>query len=235
LRTQYTEQHPDIVSTKRLIAQLETKKVEEARMRQAGDPGANYSPMMQQLKVSLSSAEARVASLQARVSEYSMRMSQLKTMSMAAPEMETQLAQLNRDYQVNKENYEKLLASRESAKLSGELSATTEMMTFRVIDPPTVPLRPTGPNRPRLLSLIFVAALLLGIGGAVLMSRMRPTFLSAHNLRESTGLPILGSVSMMWTDAEKRRFKRSRYAFGASIAMLVMLYGSVVTVLLIKA
>jgi len=45
LRLQFTEQHPDIVSTKRLIAQLEARKLEEAKLgKTGGDPGANYSP-----------------------------------------------------------------------------------------------------------------------------------------------------------------------------------------------
>ncbi|RJG07053.1 chain length-determining protein [Noviherbaspirillum cavernae] len=236
LRLQFTEQHPDIVSTKRLIAQLEARKIEEAKHRKPGiDPGANYSPMLQQLKVSLSAAEARAASMRARVDEYSSRIARLKEMSIAAPEVESQLAQLNRDYLINKENYEKLVASRESAKLSGELSATTEMLTFRVIDPPTLPLTPTGPNRLRLLSLVFFAALAVGIGCAFLMSRIRPTFLSASSLREVTDLPILGSISMKWTDHEKARRTRSLYAFGFSAACLLIAYGGVIAGAVIKA
>ncbi|TCS38574.1 polysaccharide chain length determinant protein (PEP-CTERM system associated) [Paucimonas lemoignei] len=236
LRMQYTEQHPDIVSTKRLIAQLEARKAEEAKVKKTGgDPGAHYSPMLQQLKVSLSSAEARVASMRARVDEFSMRVARLKEMSLAAPEVETQLAQLNRDYQINKENYEKLVASREAAKLSGELSATTEMMTFRVVDPPTMPLRPTGPKRALLFAGLLAGALAAGIAVAFLLSKVRPTFLSQNELRNETGLPILGTVTMIWTDQEKQRRKKRLYAFGASFATLVVLYGGLIGAMLLKA
>lgn len=236
LRIQYTEEHPDIVAAKRVIAQLEAKNAEEARQRKlAGDPGFNTSPALQQMKVSLSDAEARVASLRVRAQEYASRVARLKEMSAAAPEIETQLAQLNRDYQVNKENYEKLVASREAAKLSGELTATTEMMTFRIIDPPTTPLLPTGPNRPRLMSLAFGAALVAGIGVALLFNMIRPTFLTQSALHAATGLPILGSVSMNWTDAEKKRSKKSNYIFWGSLLSLVLLYGAVMARLLSKA
>lgn len=235
LRLQYTESHPDVVSTKRLIAQLEARNLEESKTRKPGsDAGLTYSPMLQQLKVSLSTEEARVASLRARVDEYALRVARLKEMSVAAPEVETQLAQLNRDYTINKENYEKLVASRESAKLSGELSATTEMMTFRVIDPPTSPQAPTGPNRPRLISMVFFGALLAGIGGALLMSKIRPTFLSANSLREATNLPILGSVSKKWTDLEKDRRKKSLYVFGLSVGCLLVMYSGVMVKVLLK-
>ncbi|MGZ5818887.1 MAG: XrtA system polysaccharide chain length determinant [Burkholderiaceae bacterium] len=234
LRLQYTEQYPDIISTKHLIAQLEARKVEEAKLKKNSDPGLNYSPMLQQLKVSLSQAEARVAGMRARVDEYNSRIYRMKALSNAAPELETQLAQLNRDYLINKDNYEKLVSRRDAAKLSGELSATTQMMTFRVIDPPTVPLAPAGPKRLLLASLVFVGAIFAGIGAAFLMSQIRPTFLSQSSLREATGLPILGTVAMNWTDNQKINRRKSLYAFGASFISLLVLYGGVMTIFILK-
>src|SRR5690606_23953131 len=180
--------------------QLLERRAEAAKnVKPSADPGASYSPMLQQLTVQLSEAEARVASLQARVTEFSTRTARLRGQSQQVPEIEAQLAQLNRDYEVNRENYQKLVERRESAKLSGDLSSATDMLTFRVIDPPTAPAIPTGPNRLQLFSLVFVAALGAGLAGAFLLSQLRPTFLSQAALREATGLPILGSVSMNWT------------------------------------
>ena len=227
LRLNYTERHPDILSTKRLIAQLEERKKEEAKLvKHSSDPGKNYSPMLQQLNIALTEAEARVASMRARVAEYSARYTHLKSLSNAVPEVEADLAQLNRDYDVNKSNYEKLLERRETAKMSGEMSSTTELMTFRIIDPPTLPQIPAGPDRPRLFSLVFLASLLAGIGVAFMMSQIRPTFHSQSSLREITGRPILGTVAMIWTDQEKNKRKRRLYAFGLSLLFLLGLYGA---------
>lgn len=235
LRLQYTEQHPDIVSAKRLLAQLEEKKREESKIvRRSADPGANYSPMLQQMSVALSSAEARVASMRARVDEYNSRLARLKSQAIAAPEVEKEFSQLNRDYKVNKENYDQLVQRRESAKLSGELSNATDMLTFRVIDPPTVPLIPAGPNRPRLFGVVFGVALAAGIGVAFLLSQVRPTFLSHAELRQVTGLPILGSVSMNWTDMQKIKQRRSIMAFGAGAAMLFLSFGGILGIMLVK-
>ena len=236
MRMQYTEQHPDIVAAKRLIKQLEAQKVEEARnFKPGGDRGANYSPMLQQLNVALSTAEARTASMRARVDEFTVRYDRLRTQSVKGPELETQMAQLNRDYQVNKENYQQMVSRREAARLSGDLTNTTDMVKFRVVDPPTVPLRPAGPDRLRLASLVFLGSLIAGIAFAMLLSQLRPTYLSQHGLRESTGLPILGSVSMNWTDHERAKRKRSFYAFGASLAVLVTLYAGVMARMLLTA
>jgi polysaccharide chain length determinant protein (PEP-CTERM system associated) len=235
LRLQYTEAHPDIVAAKRLLAQLETRKKEEAKKhKRSGDPGANYSPMLQQMNVALSVAEARVASLRARVDEYNGRFAQMRSQSTAAPEVEAQLAQLNRDYQVNQSNYQKLVERREAAKLSGDLSSATDMLTFRVIDPPTVPLTPSGPNRPRLFSLVFLGALVAGLVVALLMSQVRPTFLSQAALRDVTGVPILGAIGMNWTNEQKVKRRRRLYAMGASVFALFGAYGGVMAAILIR-
>jgi polysaccharide chain length determinant protein (PEP-CTERM system associated) len=235
LRLQFTDQHPDVVSTKRLIEQLEARKKEEASKPSIdGQVGKSYGPVMQQLKVALSGAEAKVASMRARVEEYSARHGRLKALSAAVPELEAQMAQLNRDYEINKTNYGKLLASRESAKLSGNLTTTTEIMTFRIIDPPTVPVKPAGPNRPLLFSAVFVAALLIGTGVALLISQARPTFLSHAQLREITGLPVLGSVSMNWTQQETMRRRRSLLAFSCSFAGMIVLFSGALSFMLLK-
>ena len=235
LRLQYTEQHPDIVANRRLLEQLLARKNAEAKSgKRSLDPGASYSPMLQQLNVSLSEAEARVASLRARVNEYSARLARLRAQSAEVPEVEAQLAQLNRDYEVNRENYQKLVERRESAKLSGDLSSATDMLTFRVIDPPTAPALPSGPNRLRLFSLVFLGALVAGLAGAFLLSQLRPTFLSQATLREVTGVPILGSISMNWTPAQTVRRRRRLYALAVSVLVLFGTYGAGVATILVR-
>jgi len=236
LLLQYTEAHPDIISTRRLIALLQERKVQEAKTRVApSDPGKNYSPMLQQLKVALAEADARVASIRARVTEMEARHDTLLEQSKAVPEVESQLSQLNRDYQINKDNYEKLIGRREAAKLSGDLTTTTEMMTFKIIDPPTTPLRPIGPNRPLLYSIVMAIAVLSGAAAALLVSQVRPTYLSPAELREATGLRVLGTVAMNWTALELRKRRRGQIGFGAGIACLFASYGGVMAMSLLHS
>ena len=228
LRLQYTELHPDIIASRSLVAQLEARKLEESKLPLRDlDPGRNYSPMLQQLKVALTDADAKLAASRVRVAEFSARYARLQEQSRAAPEVESQLAQLNRDYQINKEHYEKLISRRESAKLSGDLSSTTEMMTFKIIDPPTLPIAPTGPNRPLLYTLVFFVALGGGALTALLISQARPTFASPAAMRELTGLNVLGTVAMNWTAAEQQKRRRGRYVLGASFSSLMLAFGAV--------
>ncbi|PIV92329.1 MAG: chain length-determining protein [Gallionellales bacterium CG_4_8_14_3_um_filter_54_18] len=226
LRLNYTELHPDVIAAKRLITRLEARKLEEANLpKNNQDPGKNYSPMLQQLNVALSQADSNVAALKARVAEYTRRLEALKSESNAILEMEANLSQMNRDYNVYKSNYEKLVERRETAKISDSLGDSSGLMTFRIIDPPTTPLVPAGPNRLRLFSLVFLAALASGLGVAFVMSQIRPAFHSQGDLREITGLLVLGEVARIWTDQEKIKHKRHLYAFGLSLLVLLVLYG----------
>ncbi|MBB3219720.1 XrtA system polysaccharide chain length determinant [Pseudoduganella umbonata] len=236
LLLQYTEAHPDIISTRRLITLLEERKVHEAKTRTApSDPGIGYSPMLQQLKVALAESDARVASIRARVAEMQQRHAALVEQSKAVPEVESQLAQLNRDYLINKDNYEKLIERREAAKLSGDLSTSTDMLSFKIIDPPTMPLRPTGPNRALLYSIVFGVAVLAGAAVALLISQVRPTYQSPAELRDATGLRVLGAVAMNWTEPQRKKRRRSQFGFGAGVASLFAFYGGVMALSMLQS
>jgi polysaccharide chain length determinant protein (PEP-CTERM system associated) len=234
LRLQYTEQHPDIIATKRLVEQLQVRKKEEMKKGRP-DPGLAASPMMQQLSVSLSDAESRVAALRARVGEYQARVATLRSQSQTAPEIEAQLVQLNRDYNVNRENYQQLVQRREQAKLSGDLSSATDMLTFRVVEPPVAATKPSGPNRLALFSGVFFLALVAGLLGAFMMSQVRPTFLSHAALREVTGVPVLGSINMHWTDSQKVLRKRRLLGVGVAVLLLIGAYAVGVAAMLAGA
>src|SRR3546814_10817181 len=65
-----------------------------------------------------------------------------RTLVIAASEGEH--AELNRDYDVNREIYQDMLRRRENARGSMGLDQEKRGVTLRVQDPPTIPLRPTG-------------------------------------------------------------------------------------------
>jgi len=107
-------------------------------------------------------------------------------------------------------------------------------MSFRVIDPPTTPLIAAGPNRLLLFSMVFVLALLSGIGGSFMISQLQPTFFNQSSLREFTGLPILGTVSMNLTAREQFKRRQNNYIFWLSCLLLIALYIGFVTKMSLK-
>ncbi len=227
LLQRYTEQHPDVIGTRRVLKDLEEQKVQEIAARKkaaASNPAmaVNNNPVYQQLKVSLAETEATVASLRTRVAEYESRYQRLTQNMKNMPQLEAEFAQLNRDYDVHKKNYDGLVARRESASLSGELESTAGIADFRLIDPPSVSPTPVAPNRLLLMPVALLVALGAGIFAAFVMSQLRPVFHDGRALREFTGLPLLGTVSMIAADSankvRKAGLRRFLLAFGGLIA-----------------
>ena len=121
--------------------------------------------MFQQIKVSLAEAEATVAALRARVGESEAKLAQLKAVAGRAPQIEAEMAQLNRDYDVLRKNYEQLVTRRESASMAEDVDSTARMADFRIIDPPRVSPKAVFPNRLALVPLVLGAGNRGGVGG----------------------------------------------------------------------
>jgi polysaccharide chain length determinant protein (PEP-CTERM system associated) len=243
LLQRFTEQHPDVSGTRRMIRELEEQRKQELAARKkvvvapAGQPvvSVNSNPVFQQLKVALGEAEANVASLKARVAEFEARFSKVKDSMKVMPQLEAELAQLNRDYDVNKKNYEGLVSRRESASITGELGSASGVADFRLIDPPRVAPQPVAPNRILLLAAALGAALGAGLFASFAATQIRPVFHDGRMLREITGLPLLGVVGLNLTEADRRKERRSLLRFLAALLSLVGLYAGGIGVLTVLA
>lgn len=239
LLQKYTEQHPDVVGTKHVIEQLEAqKRTEIAARRKSGSTGMSgnlgANPVYQQLKLSLSEQETTIAVLKTRVAEYESRLAAIKGSARMMPEVEAEYAQLNRDYEVNKRNYESLVSRREVAKISGEIDSRSGVAEFRLVDPPSVPSKPASPNRTVLMPAAGMVALALGALIAFLLSQIHPTFFDARLLREKTGLPVLGIVSMVVNPVRARQRRREIVLFAGGVMSFVAMYGAVTTLLVVR-
>jgi polysaccharide chain length determinant protein (PEP-CTERM system associated) len=234
LRLTYTDEHPDIVALARIIAQLKEQKKAESNVDKPS-PVSTQGPAFQQLAVSLAAAEANVAAMKARVEEYGVRYSELQAAANALPQVEAEFKQLTRDYEVIKTRYDKLLERRESAQISGDVEASDVAMGFRVIDPPQVPLAPTAPNRPRLMSLVLLAALAGGLAVAFLIGQIKTTFNDERTLREVSGLHVLGTIAMAWTDSQRKHRARGLVALLLSILSLLSAYLAIMASLMMTA
>ena len=217
-----TEQHPDVVWARRLIKELEdvkAKEVQELRKTAMANPAAvsSNSVAFQELNRMLVTSEVQVAALRARVSEYEARFNRARELMKTAPQIEAEFAQLNRDYDINKRNYNDLVSRRESATLSGELDGAAGVADFRLIDPPRASSTPVAPNRLLLMPLALLAALGSGLAVAFIASQLRAVFYDARSLRDAVGLPLLGVVTLMVDEATARKDRSDLRRFvGAS-------------------
>jgi polysaccharide chain length determinant protein (PEP-CTERM system associated) len=230
LLIKYTEKHPDVVETKNMIAELEQQRDEEYVLMDELDMGPADNPVYQQMKMQLAQADATVASMGSRVGEYRRRVEQLQEKVDTIPKIEAELKQLNRDYNVHQQNYQTLLQRREAANMAEQAEISGDKFKFRVVDPPRVPLQPSDPNRPLLMTLVLLFSIIAGGMLALFLFMLRPTFDSSRAVMEVLGRPVLGGVSMIHNRDWSIRHRHALMAFGLAGIGLLVLYATAMSV-----
>ena len=240
LLLQYTDKHPDITAIRQQMGDLEAKRDKElkemaaqAAAQPADAAGAGGEPgegsVYQEIKLAMAEADAEVAGLSARVSAYKAKVNELEHQVDSIPEIEAELKRLDRDYGLNKQQYDELLKRRESARLSQEVDQQADDVKLKVIDPPRIPLLAIGPNRIQLMTVVMFAAMGAGVGFAFLLSQINPRFYSVEELKEITQLPVLGTVSLVFSERQRTERRMELAVFALTLFGLVSIYGGLVT------
>jgi len=209
----WTDNHPDVIALKRQVAALKA---------QGGAASAGGVPNPAYLSVKSMQAEraATVQALSARKAQLQGDLAAMAALRTDDPELAAEGDRLDRDYDVLKKQYDKLLADREEVRLRGDVQSETKGASFRVVDPPSVPTSPASPNRPLLLIGVLIVGIGAGIGAAFLMGQVHPTFPTATRLTKVAGLPVIGTVTETLNPAQlaERQHKLKLFA-GASGAL----------------
>jgi len=213
-----TDGHPDVIAQKAQIAQLSRAAAAEGAHGGGGTPNPAYASL-QSIRAD---REASVVALQSRKAALQQEIAQLTTQQFSEPAVAAEASRINRDYDVLKEQYDKLLRDREALRLRGQVESEHNAIKFEVIDPPTVPHGPSAPNRPLLLAGVLFVGLAAGCGVAFAMGHVRGTFATTADLERAIGLPVLGAVTLALTRTAQAEQRRQLKWFGGGVAGLVV-------------
>ena len=155
----------------------------------------------------LSSARAKVKDLQEKID--------------IIPEVEAELAKLTRDYDQTRNVYTDMRAKFEQENLRRKRLGW-DGVTFETMEPPRAGFEPVAPKRSLFLLLVTLAGLSAGGGLAFLIQQIRPVFVDSTSLRKITGLPVLGSVSMVWESRHRSQRRRELTAFAGATALIMV-------------
>jgi polysaccharide chain length determinant protein (PEP-CTERM system associated) len=228
LSLRFTPVHPDIVALKKQIAMLQEQVKKEPANGSDSDSGGRKSEIANtvydKVKISLVDAEMDLASAQRRLTQAEKEQEVLEETARAMPGIQAQAQDLDRDYAVKKKNFDELLARREQARLGEAADTTADKIQFRVIDPPQVPVVPSAPNQPLLLSGVLVGAIGAAFALPFMLFQFDRSYTTLTGLR-ALGVPVLGSVSHLVFPDGQRRERIQLAAVCASVAGLLCVYG----------
>lgn len=228
----YTADYPDVVRVRHQMQDLRQQLAQAELHKQgqrAGKPTAldenvQFNPLYQQLKSQLSALRGEIAATTARMgaSEAMLKSELDRSRRIAGSENAT--AELTRDYDVNRDVYQDLLKRRENARVSMDLDATKQGLTFTVQNPAVLPLIPTG-----LRFMHFaVAGILLGLalpfGLLFGIARFDPRVRSVEQLERLTGLPVLAMVPYYATPQDRRDGRLRNLVLALILALVVVAY-----------
>ena len=239
LLTRFTENHPDVIRTKRRLDVLRQQYQSELESASSGPggPASSAGPgsgipntVYEQVKVSLVNEQARIGSLEQQLVDAQAKHDDLVAMAVQVPVIEAELTKLNRDYNVLKTKYEELLSRREAERISRARELEAESVQFRIIEPPVVPVAPSGPNRVLLLALALAVGIGSGGAFAFLLFLSSDAITNVSQLREAFAGPVLGVVSSRNTPEERGWQTAKTLMFGLGVCFLLAVFAGLMLV-----
>ncbi|MEX8493956.1 XrtA system polysaccharide chain length determinant [Sphaerotilus sp.] len=224
----YTEEHPDVLTTRRIIAQLEDQRRREMDALKSGNSSAARraaaatNPVFQRLRLNLADAEANVASLRSQLGNQQARLEEIRAQANKVPQAEAELVQLNRDYEIMRRNYDQLVQRREAASLGVKIDQTSSMADFRLIEPPRVLPSPVFPSRIQLALGVMLLSVVAGIATAYAQTLLNPVFSSERELREFTKRPVLGSLLKVDDPRDRDLDRQDRLKLAGVMSLFVL-------------
>ena len=224
LELRLTPNHPDVIRTKRVIAELRARAEKEA-LEGPVTPARPMTTAELARAKRLTDIQNEMANLDRQITaktldEQRLRagLGQYQKRIEAAPVRDAELAELMRDYETLQQSYRSLLTKKEESQISANLERRQIGEQFRILDPARLPEQPSSPNRPVLYLAGVVGAFVVGLAMASTREYFDRTLRSEEDVRMALGLPVLATIPMIEQAAPHgRRFKLISLTAGTGV------------------
>ena len=204
LQPQYTDVHPDVRRLKKDIAQLQRKIEEESANRKSQPPAAPEkdvvvaeTPRVQQLRTQLYQINRTIEEKTAEQSRVQQEISKLQGKLQLTPAIAQEYKALTRDYQTAVNVYNDLLKKQSDSEMATDLERRQQGEQFRVLDPPSLPQKPTYPNRPVFGVGGFMGGLAFGLAIVFALELQDTTLRTERDVERILKLPTLAMIPLL--------------------------------------
>jgi polysaccharide chain length determinant protein (PEP-CTERM system associated) len=215
-QAKYTEKHPDIVTIKKRIAELEAKiekdksekKTEESiAVSELPEPNVGakkqkkdekselrLNPRYKEIEAQLIAVDLEIARLKEEEEKIKAQINRYRERVENTPIREQAMANITRDYLNTKESYQSLERKSQEALQAENLERRQKGEQFKVIDPARVPMKPVSPDIPKILLFGLMLGLGGGFGMAFLKEQTDHSFRDAEDLEAALGFKVLTNI-----------------------------------------
>jgi protein tyrosine kinase modulator len=195
-RLTFTDKHPEVV---RLQEELATAKKEATadRQRPAADRNAQLmgDPAYRGLIADREMGRLRIRDLQRAEADTRRQIGMYQARVESAPMVEQQLASVQRDYDLEKQQYGELTSKLRAATVAESVERNRRGEQFSVLYPAGFPSAPVKPVPLRVMLLAIVAGICAGAALTLGREYLDRSVHDVRELRDELDLPVLGEVA----------------------------------------
>jgi uncharacterized protein involved in exopolysaccharide biosynthesis len=177
-------------------------------------PMAQLQSQMEANQTEIKNREQTIAGLKAKVNDYQARLNQ-------EPVREQQLADLTRGYDQSKANYDELLKKKNESAMATSMELLQQGERFRIIDPPSLPLKPEFPNRLKFCGMGLAVGLALGVGVVGAFEMLDDRLYSEKELKELLPVRVVSEIPVIVNPSDERSAKKKIWLGWATAAAVV--------------
>lgn len=195
-RATYTEKHPAVIELEQELAEARRQAAtDRAKPTSERDAQLQADPSYRQLMADREMGRLRVRELQRTDDDLKRQVASYQARVEQAPMVEQQLASLQRDFDLEKQNYSDLTSKLHSATIAESVERNRRGEQFTVLYSASFPAEPIKPVPWRVMLMSIVGGIAVGGGLMLLREYMDRAVYSARDLHDEFELPVLGSVA----------------------------------------
>jgi polysaccharide chain length determinant protein (PEP-CTERM system associated) len=222
-RQVYTEDHPDIRNFKARIALLE-KEREDLEKKEGSKPAApSATPVTNpQVQRAIEDTKSAIAVLQTQLNAKDLEIAEKARQEgdinkaiagyqgriQSSPISDQKYEALLRDYQIAKDDFDGKAKRREISETSQNLEERKAGENLEVLDPASLPEKPSEPKRLVIVGMGTAAGLVFGIVLAGAKEMKNTSLKNLKDVRAYTNLPVLSSIPLLENALLVRRKRR---------------------------
>jgi polysaccharide chain length determinant protein (PEP-CTERM system associated) len=224
LKLRLKPDHPDVQRLARAIRDLEQKIAEDGGTTEEALSTREVTrrKRIDDVRVELAMLDRQMAKRQVDEERLRGDMKLYQSRVEAAPTRETEMTEMNRDYDTLQELYKSLLAKKEESKIAANLERRQIGEQFKLLDPARIAEKPFSPNRMRLNLMGMAGGLGFGLLLVALLEYRDRSFKTDEEIARVLSLPVLAVIPLMRTAAEQKwAFRRRVFVaigFGTTVA-----------------